>query len=45
MAALSLPDHILRLIDRLESAGFPSYAVGGCVRDMLLGLAPQDYDL
>ena len=45
MAALSLPDHILCLIDRLESAGFPSYAVGGCVRDMLLGLAPQDYDL
>ena len=45
MAVLSLPDSVLVLIDRLETAGFPTYAVGGCVRDMLLGLTPQDYDL
>ena len=45
MAALTLPSFILALIDRLETAGFPTYAVGGCVRDMLLGLEPQDYDL
>lgn len=32
-------------IDLLESAGFPAYAVGGCVRDSLLGLTPHDYDL
>ncbi len=32
-------------MDRLEQAGFPCYAVGGCVRDFLLGLTPQDYDL
>ena len=45
MAALNLPASVLSLIDRLETAGFPTYAVGGCVRDMLLGLSPQDYDL
>ncbi len=45
MAALHLPDSVQSLIDRLETAGFPTYAVGGCVRDMLLGLTPQDYDL
>ena len=45
MAVLSLPHYVLALIDRLETAGFPAYAVGGCVRDMLLGLTPHDYDL
>ncbi len=29
----------------LEAAGFEAYAVGGCVRDSLLGLTPHDYDL
>ena len=45
MAVMSLPTSVLALIDRLETAGFPTYAVGGCVRDMILGLTPQDYDL
>lgn len=45
MCALTLPSFILALIDRLETAGFPTYAVGGCVRDMMLSLEPQDYDL
>ena len=45
MSILSLPSFVLSLMDRLETAGFPTYAVGGCVRDMLLGLTPQDYDL
>ena len=45
MAALSLPGDVRLLIDRLETAGFPVYAVGGCVRDMILGIPPQDYDL
>ncbi|MDR1928071.1 MAG: tRNA nucleotidyltransferase [Oscillospiraceae bacterium] len=29
----------------LEEAGFPAYLVGGCVRDALLGEAPQDWDI
>lgn len=40
-----LPENILRCMEVLEQAGFQVYAVGGCVRDALLGLAPQDYDL
>ena len=32
-------------IRTLENAGFEAYAVGGCVRDSLLGLTPHDYDL
>lgn len=40
-----LPDWIQKCISALEDAGFAAYAVGGCVRDSLLGLTPQDYDL
>ena len=40
-----LPPYVTFCIDRLEQAGFPTYAVGGCVRDALLGLQPHDYDL
>ena len=32
-------------IERLESRGYEAYAVGGCVRDSLLGTAPHDCDL
>lgn len=45
MTGLYLPDDVRLLIDRLETAGFPTYAVGGCVRDLLLGITPHDYDL
>ena len=40
-----LPETVLLCIQRLEQAGFEAYAVGGCVRDSLLGLTPNDYDL
>lgn len=40
-----LPQNALYCISRLENAGYPCYAVGGCVRDALLGLPPHDYDL
>ena len=40
-----LPDYIQICIDALEKAGFQAWAVGGCVRDALLGLTPNDYDL
>ena len=33
------------LLDRLHQAGYVAYAVGGCVRDSLLGLSPHDWDL
>lgn len=40
-----LPEYVRRCIDALEQKGFSCYAVGGCVRDALLGLTPHDYDL
>ncbi len=40
-----LPESVRACMDTLEAAGFACYAVGGCVRDSLLGLTPHDYDL
>ena len=40
-----LPNAVLKCMQSLEQAGFQAYAVGGCVRDSLLGLTPHDYDL
>ncbi len=40
-----LPQPVLQCMQRLEAAGFCAYAVGGCVRDSLLGRTPHDYDL
>ena len=42
---MKLPAAVLGLMDDLESAGFEAWAVGGCVRDALLGRTPQDFDL
>ncbi len=42
---MKLPEKALYFIDTLEKAGFEAYAVGGCVRDHLLGLPPHDFDL
>lgn len=33
------------MLERLEDAGFAAYAVGGCVRDTLLGRTPGDWDV
>ena len=42
---MKLPQAVQYCIAALEAAGFQAYAVGGCVRDSLLGLTPADYDL
>lgn len=42
---MHLPSYVCTCIDLLENAGFATYAVGGCVRDSLLGLTPHDFDL
>ena len=42
---MELPAHIARVIGRLSELGYEAYAVGGCVRDSLLGLQPKDYDI
>ncbi len=35
----------LSVIERLRGAGFEAYLAGGCVRDRLLGITAQDYDI
>ena len=35
----------LSVVQGLADAGFEAFLVGGCVRDMLLGLAPKDFDI
>lgn len=42
---ISLPQGAGLCISMLEQAGFKAYAVGGCVRDSLLGKSPADFDL
>ena len=39
-----IPTSVLELMDRLEDRGHECWAVGGCVRDWLMGIEPHDYD-
>ena len=43
--AIQLPGKVKCIIDTLEEAGFEAYAVGGCVRDSMLGRKPEDWDI
>ena len=40
-----IPQEVQRILRRLEAAGHEAYVVGGCVRDMLMGTAPHDWDV
>jgi poly(A) polymerase len=40
-----LKEHALQVIRTLHQSGFHAFLVGGCVRDMLLGREPADYDV
>lgn len=42
---IKLPEDVKLIIDILEAAGYEAYAVGGCVRDSLLGREPNDWDI
>src|SRR5207248_9773304 len=35
----------VKVVRRLRRAGFTAYLVGGCVRDLLLGMRPKDFDV
>jgi poly(A) polymerase len=34
-----------QIVEKLQKAGFISYLVGGCVRDLLAGIHPKDFDI
>ena len=42
---LELPEKVRQIIEQIQKHGFEAYAVGGCVRDSLLGRTPDDWDL
>ena len=42
---MSLPKEVKNIIKKLNEGGFQGYAVGGCVRDLLLGKSPKDWDV
>jgi tRNA nucleotidyltransferase (CCA-adding enzyme) len=42
---IKIPDEVQYIIDTLENNGSEAYAVGGCVRDSLLGKEPEDWDI
>ena len=42
---MRLPKDVKLILDLLEEKGYEAYAVGGCVRDTLLGKKPKDWDI
>lgn len=42
---MNIPVPIQKAIDIIENNGYEAYLVGGCVRDMLMGKVPHDYDI
>ena len=45
MIEIQLPGAVRHIIETIEQAGFEAYAVGGCVRDSILGRIPDDWDI
>ena len=45
MVIIKLPKHVKYIIETLEQNGYEAYAVGGCVRDSILGREPNDWDI
>lgn len=45
LANFSIPDEVIKVSETLESKGYESYVVGGCVRDLFLSREPNDWDL
>jgi len=42
---INMPKDVVHIIDVLYKYGFEAYAVGGCIRDVILGVAPNDWDI
>src|SRR5688572_10378490 len=41
----AISPNALRVLYRLREAGYEAFLVGGCVRDLLLGISPKDFDI
>lgn len=42
---VSIPREVQFVIEKLKEQGFEAYVVGGCVRDLLRGVEPTDWDV
>ncbi len=40
-----IPNEVSKVSETLRNAGFETYLVGGCVRDLIIGLEPKDWDI
>ena len=40
-----LDSDALKIVKKLNKSGYEAYLVGGCIRDLLLGYAPKDFDI
>ena len=45
MAGNTPPKHVKHIMITLQARGYRAFLVGGCVRDMILGAQPQDWDI
>lgn len=45
LVTINMPQAVKDIIETLTNAGFEAYAVGGCVRDSILGRIPNDWDI
>ncbi|MBQ9552315.1 MAG: polynucleotide adenylyltransferase, partial [Clostridia bacterium] len=43
--SVAIPANVREALDLLGGSGYEAFAVGGCVRDSLLGRAPDDWDI
>ncbi|WP_300281893.1 CCA tRNA nucleotidyltransferase [Peptacetobacter sp.] len=42
---IKLPEDVIYIINEIEKNGFEAFAVGGCIRDSILGKTPNDWDI
>ena len=42
---IDLPEDVSFIINTIEKNGHQAYAVGGCVRDTIMGVTPNDWDI
>ena len=40
-----IPSEVSHVTETLQKAGFQAYLVGGCVRDLIIGREPKDWDV
>ena len=45
LKSMPIPSQVISVLEKLKTAGFDAYPVGGCARDFLLGREPEDWDV